>query len=67
MQAQAQQRTPLKPMAYRLKDAAVVMGVGTSTIRKLIDAGKLRAVRIGAAVMITDDDIRAFFATGGDR
>lgn len=54
-------------MAYRLKDAAVVMGVGTSTIRKLIDAGKLRAVRIGAAVMITDDDIRAFFATGGDR
>ena len=43
-----------------IKEAGEILGVGRSTVYKLIEDGRLRSVKIGAARRIWDQDIKRF-------
>lgn len=45
--------------AYRIKEVASVLGIGRSTIYKLIEAGELSRVKIGANALIPAEDVDA--------
>jgi excisionase family DNA binding protein len=49
-------------IAFSIKQAAENTGVGLSTIRSEINAGRLRAHRCGARVLITPDDLQDWLA-----
>ena len=48
------------PRAFKVREAAEQLGVGPTTIRKLIDRGELGAVRIGADLRVPADAVTAF-------
>jgi excisionase family DNA binding protein len=45
-----------------IDEAAELLNVSPRTVRRLIEAGALRAHRIGRLVRISDEDIAAFLA-----
>ena len=47
-------------LAYTYKEAARAIAVSERTIRRSIQAGKLRVVRVGARVLIPADALRQF-------
>ncbi len=49
-----------QPLVCGVADAAAALSVSRTTIYRLINAGKLRTVRIGDRQLIRADDIRAF-------
>ena len=49
---------PVSPIAYRIRDAARVSGLGRTTLYKLIGAGKLRAIRVGGRRLILAESLR---------
>lgn len=53
---------PLQPLAYRVPDAARVIGVGTSTMWRMIAAGKVKTFKIEGRTVIDGDDLRAYVA-----
>jgi excisionase family DNA binding protein len=50
------------PLLFRVKKAAVIMGVGTTTIYQLIKDGELEVIHFGKASRITADSIHAAIA-----
>ena len=46
-----------RPMAYRPKDAATMIGVSKSTIYQMIADGKIQSRKIGAATVILHDEL----------
>lgn len=50
--------------ATSLKGISKMYGLGRSTLRKAINEGRLRAVRIGRRTVIRIDDAEAFIASG---
>jgi excisionase family DNA binding protein len=50
--------------ATSLKGISKMYGLGKSTLRKAINEGRLRAVRIGRRTVIRIDDAEAFIASG---
>ena len=49
----------MKRKAYRVKEVATVLGIGRSTIYKLIGTGELNRVKIGASALIPAEDVDA--------
>lgn len=50
-------------LAYRPKDAALVLGVSRSTIYEMIAAGVLQARKLGSATLIPHDELTAVLAS----
>ena len=50
-------RVTMQPLAYRVPDAAKMLGIGRSTVFEMIRSGKLDAKKIGAATVVTHDSI----------
>ena len=48
------------PTFYDLKSTALVLGVCSKTVRRLITKGALPATRIGRGLRISDLDVRAY-------
>ena len=46
-----------------IQEAEEVLGVGRSTVYKLLDNGRLRSVKIGSARRIWTRDLEAFMAS----
>jgi excisionase family DNA binding protein len=51
------------PRAYTAAEIASSVGLSLRTVRRAIATGDLRAIRLGRAVRITDDDLRAFLSS----
>jgi excisionase family DNA binding protein len=49
----------IAPLSYKIDDAAAALGVSQRTIYNLIDAGKLRRVKVGRRSLIPATDLRA--------
>lgn len=49
-----------EPLAYRVKDAARLLGMGKSKLFELIADGRLPARKIGSATLILRTDLIAF-------
>ena len=49
-------------LLLRIPDAARALGIGRTTLYKLIDDGDLRVVRIGRAVRVSPAELHAFVA-----
>lgn len=50
-------------LLHRPKDLQVLLGIGHTTLYRLIGEGKLTVVKIGTATRITDDSVRALVAS----
>jgi excisionase family DNA binding protein len=44
---------------YRVNEVAQILGIGRTTIYKLIDEGKLQRIKIGASTLITAASVEA--------
>ena len=55
---------PFERRALRINDAARLYGVGRSTIYKMMNAGKLRTVKIGGRRLIPRDVLEALLQAG---
>lgn len=42
---------------YGLKEAAIVLDISYMTLYRLVSKGKVKAVKIGAKIKITDEEI----------
>lgn len=52
---------PLTEKKYTEPEAAKIIGISKSTVRRHREAGKLRYLKIGAFVFITETHIKEFF------
>ncbi|BAU89364.1 hypothetical protein MPPM_0759 [Methylorubrum populi] len=50
-------------LLHRPNDVKDALGIGTTTLYRLIGEGKLKVVKIGSATRITDESMRAFVAS----
>jgi excisionase family DNA binding protein len=50
-----------KRFAYRVREAALALGLGVTMTRRLIAAGTLKSIRVGKRILVPEDAIRAFF------
>jgi len=50
-------------LAHPKKDFCRKVGIGPTTFHKLINTGKLKAVKIGSKTFVTDDEARRFLAS----
>ena len=46
------------PLAYSIKDASIVSSLGRTTLYAHINAGRLRAIRVGGRTLIPADSLR---------
>jgi len=53
---------PPEKLAYTMKEAADVLGVGKSTLYKALAAGKLSAIKLGSRTLIPADALRQWVA-----
>jgi len=51
--------TEPEKLAYSIKDAAKALGLGTTTINRMIKDGRLKAVKIGGRTLIPAAALRA--------
>lgn len=54
----------MNPMSYSVRDVAELLGIGKTTIYKLIGEGQLTRIKIGARTLIPAADVRALMAAG---
>ena len=54
------------PLAYRVNDFCKAVGVGRSTVYKLIDTGQLHTVLIGGRRLIPADEAKRLMQKGTD-
>ncbi len=50
--------TEIKRQTVSIKEAAAILGLGRSSIYKLINTGKINPVRIGRRVLIRIEDLK---------
>ncbi|MCJ2013635.1 helix-turn-helix domain-containing protein [Methylobacterium sp. J-076] len=61
--AQDELRQPTLKLLHRPTEVKEALGIGTTTLYRLIGEGKLKTVKIGSATRITDNSLRAFTAS----
>jgi excisionase family DNA binding protein len=54
---ESEQKSAERPLARGIKQAAELVGVSPSYIRKAIASGELRRTRLGRRVLIKDSDL----------
>ena len=64
--ASSQVEPESRPLAYSFESAAKATGVGVSTLRREVRAGKLHAVRVRGRVVITEEELQRYLA-GAER
>lgn len=47
-------------LAMPLSEAAVAVGLSHWTLRKAINAGKLKAMRVGRKILVSPDELKRF-------
>jgi excisionase family DNA binding protein len=47
-------------LAYRVGEAAALVGISRSMVYKLIAGGRLKTFKIGRCTLVSDETIRAF-------
>src|SRR5262249_44178749 len=55
-------RLVMDGLAYRIPEAAARIGVGRTKLLEEISAGRLRAVRVGRRVLVTERELRRYLA-----
>ena len=60
------QERVITPLAYSINDAATALGVGRTTVFRLIREQKLSVVRVGTRTLITATELAAFLDRGGE-
>ncbi len=50
-----------------LDEAARLLAVSRRTVERLIDAGRIRPIRIGRAVRVTEREVEAYLAAASRR
>ena len=53
-------------IGYRPDEAARVMGVGRTTVYKLLRSRELAAKKVGAATVIPESELRRFLSSAAD-
>lgn len=53
----------VEPIAVRIVDAAQMLGLGRSSVYKLIDTGEITTVKVGRARLVVVASLRAFIDT----
>ena len=53
--------TPLRPLAYSPAQAAQVLPIAESSIRRLVREGKIHARYFGSSILIDADALTAFY------
>lgn len=48
------------PKMYRIREAAEILSVSEATIRRLINDGKLRALKVRGSLRIDENDLTAY-------
>lgn len=61
--AQDDLRPSTLKLLHRPVEVKEALGIGTTTLYRLIGQGKLKIVKIGASTHITDASLRAFVAS----
>lgn len=56
---------PFPPIAYNVRQAAQVLGIGERTLRALIRAGQIRVARVGRRVLVPHSALVEFVEGGG--
>ena len=54
----------MSPLTYSINDVIELLGIGRTTIYKLIGEGQLTRIKIGARTLIPAADVRALMAVG---
>ena len=54
----------MKPISYSIRDVAEMLGLGRTTVYKLISEGYLTRIKVGARTLIPASDVRALVAGG---
>jgi excisionase family DNA binding protein len=57
-------KNTIMPMSYSVRDVAEMLGLGRTTVYKLIGEGQLTRVKIGARTLIPAADVRVLMAAG---
>ena len=55
-----------RPLAYALKDAHKVLGIGMSSLQREIRAGRLKVKRLRGRVVITTEELERYLAAADD-
>lgn len=55
-----------RPLAYTYPGAAKATGLGVSTLRREVRAGRLKSTRVRGRVLITDEELRRYLAANSD-
>ena len=58
--AAAKLRAPTGKLFYRINDACAELGVGRTTLYRLISEGKLRTVKVYGSSRVTGESLRDF-------
>ncbi|MCJ2056839.1 helix-turn-helix domain-containing protein [Methylobacterium sp. J-048] len=61
--AAGEPRAPTGKLLHRTKDAQQILSISNSTFYRLVAAGKLKVVRIGASSYVPDESIRTFLTS----
>ena len=71
LEAQRGRSVGIAPLALGVVEAAEAIGVGRSTMIRLVDAGKIRSVKIGRRRLIPVEELNRYLAVnladGGSR
>ncbi len=60
MTARKPRETPIEPLAYRVPDAAVLLGIGRTTVYELMRTGELPSIKVRRGRRITQAAIDRF-------
>jgi hypothetical protein len=62
----AKQNVTNNKLAWRLNELATAYSLSIAFLRKEIRAGRLRAKKAGAAVLVLDEDFKRYLEQGGE-
>ena len=57
----------IAPLAFSIRDAATALGVGRTTVYRLISEGQLAVIKVGNRTLIEASALAAFMDRGGER
>lgn len=61
-------QTEARPRLYRVDEACEILGLSDTTLRKLREDGRIRAIRIGGKIRITQAELDRLLTEGtGER
>jgi excisionase family DNA binding protein len=62
----AQAEPESRPLSYTFKGAARATGLGVTTLRREVRAGRLKKTKVRGRVLITDEELRRYLAENAE-